>query len=337
MTAKNNRRTTINDYLLMISNIRKAYPTTAGPANISPGLAKNFITVRSEAGLSAYTIRGNIIKLSVIWAKWFIKECEVLSINPWSGIEKPKVDEPEPRYIEPAEEKAFFDWLSERWSGWRMPVLFFTVKGFTGRRITQLCSLPSSSLKDGRIAFPADINKSRRPEYARVPDAIFRELSELAGPTYIWERYPDELNAIYRKRGKPKYARCQEFRPERLKRFLQYEIIEYNRLNNGKPGFVPFTAHNFRDTAMTKAWDADIDLDRAAIAYGCNWETMKKHYIRKEALAVADAVFIRVQSRAAASTPLNGQHVENPGQSGKDSQNVVQPKVEQDRPAEGTG
>ena len=213
MKARNSRQTTINDYLLMISNIRKAHPTTKGPAEISPGLAKNFITVRSEAGLSAYTIRGNIIKLSVIWSKWFIKECEILSINPWQGIEKPKVDEPEPRYIEPAEEKAFFDWLSQRWDGWRLPVLFFTVKGFTGRRISQLCSLPSSSLKDGRIVFPPGINKSRRLEYARVPEAIFRELKELAGPTYVWERYPDDLNAIYRRRGKRKYARCQEFRP----------------------------------------------------------------------------------------------------------------------------
>jgi len=39
---------------------------------------------------------------------------------------------------------------------------------------------------------------------------------------------------------------------------------------------------------MTKAWDADIDLDRAAIAFGCNRETMKKHYIRKEALAILE-------------------------------------------------
>jgi hypothetical protein len=45
---------------------------------------------------------------------------------------------------------------------------------------------------------------------------------------------------------------------------------------------------------MTRAWDADIDLDRAALAYGCNRETMKKHYIRKEALVTADDVFDRI-------------------------------------------
>lgn len=326
MKAKNSRPSTINDYLLMLSNVRKAYPAAKGPAEITPSLAKNYITVRSESGLSPYTLRGTIIKLSVIWGKWFDKECEIISTNPWKGIEKPKVDEPQPRYIEPEEEKAFFDWLSKRWDGWRLPVLFFTVKGLVGRRILQLCSLPLTSLKDGRIVFPPEFNKSRKPEYARVPGAVFRELEATAGPKYVWERYPDELNAIYRSRGKRKYARCQEFRPERLKRFLQNEIIEYNTENDGKPGFVPFTAHNFRDTAMTKAWDADIDLDRAAIAYGCNRETMKKHYIRKEALAVADAVFIRVQSHAngnrhdkngtqaeQATTSGNGQPEVNPG------------------------
>ncbi len=328
MKAKNSRQTSINDYLLMISNLRKVYPTTTGPADISLGLAKNYIMVRSEAELSPYTIRGTITKLSAIWGKWLIKEAEVLSMNPWKDIEKPKVDEPEPRYIELEEEKAFFDWLLMRWDGWRLPVLFFTVAGLVGRRLTQLCSLPKSSLRDGRIAFPPEFNKSRKLEHARVPEAIFRELQEIAGPNYVWEQYPEQLNAIYRKRGKRKYARCQEYRPERLKRFLQNEIIQYNTENKGKAGFVPFTAHNFRDTAMTKAWDADIGLDRAAIAYGCNRETMKKHYIRKEALAVADAVFIRVQSRATASTPPEGQKVENPGQSSNGSPNGSLPKAD---------
>jgi hypothetical protein len=94
-----------------------------------------------------------------------------------------------------------------------------------------------------------------------------------------------------------------------LKRWLQNEITAYNQENEGKPGFVPFTAHNFRDTAMTRAWDADIDLDRAAIAFGCNRETMKKHYIRKEALVIADAVYERIHGKAdngEAMPPANG-------------------------------
>lgn len=68
---------------------------------------------------------------------------------------------------------------------------------------------------------------------------------------------------------------------------------------------------------MTKAWDADIDLDRAANAYGCNRETMKKHYIRKEALAVADAVFIRVQGRTTEASQKNGQEGGGQPQNGR--------------------
>ena len=45
---------------------------------------------------------------------------------------------------------------------------------------------------------------------------------------------------------------------------------------------------------MTRAGDAGVDLDRAGVAYGCNRETMKKHYIRKNALAIADQVFEKI-------------------------------------------
>jgi len=199
--------------------------------------------------------------------------------NPWADVEKPKVDEPEPRYIEPGEQQAFFDWLQKRWDGWRLPVLFFTVKGLTGRRMLQLCSLPSTCLHNGRIVFFSEVNKGRRMEYARVPSDIFEELSEIKGPTWLWEKYTTELRAFYLKRKRRDYFK--EFTPARLKRWLQNQITDYNDQNEGKPGFAPFTAHNFRDTAMTQAWDADIPVDKAAIAFGCNVETMKKHYIRK--------------------------------------------------------
>lgn len=300
MKAQNLRQRTIDDYTLMVGTLRKVLPTAGCPSDITPAQARLFKARRMEQGHSPYTVGGNINKLSVIWSKWFIDKCKLLTQDdPWEDIEKPKADEPEPRYIEPEEEKAFFAWLNRRWDGWRLPALFFTVTGLVGRRLLQMCSLPSTCLVDGRIVFPPEFNKSRKPEYARLPEAVFQELEAMKGPTYLWERYSEQLNAIYRKRGQRKYAQCRDFRPERLKRWLQNEITDYNKENEGKPGFVPFTAHNFRDTAMTRAWDADIDLDRAAIAYGCNRETMKKHYIRKEALAVADAVFEKIHGRSA--------------------------------------
>ena len=297
MKAQNLRPRTIEDYLLMLDIFRKFFPSSGGPTDITPAQAKLFKAKRMEAGNSPCTVGGNINKLSVIWSKWFIGQCRLPCMNPWEDVEKPKADEPEPRYIEPEEAQAFFDWLNKRWEGWPLPVLFFKVMGLVGRRILTMCSLPSTCLVDGRIVFSSEFNKSRKLEYARLPEALFQELAAMKGPTFLWEGYSEQLNAIYRKRGQRKYAQCQEFRPERLKRWLQKEITDYNQENEGKPGFVPFTAHNFRDTAMTRAWDADIDLDRAALAYGCNRETMKKHYIRKEALVTADAVFERIHGK----------------------------------------
>jgi hypothetical protein len=34
------------------------------------------------------------------------------------------------------EVREVFAWLTERWLGWRLPVLFFTVKGFLGNPTT---------------------------------------------------------------------------------------------------------------------------------------------------------------------------------------------------------
>jgi len=301
MKARNLRRRSIEDYLLMLDTLKSHLPDARGPGDVTVVAAKGFKAKRMEQGIAASTVFGNVNKLSVIWSKWLIKECDLLTENPWEEVEKPKLDEPEPRYLEPEEEKAFLAWLEKRWEGWQLPILFFRLKSSVGRRILQLCSLPSTALKDGRVIFHGELAKGRRMEYARIPADLFQQLQALAGPTLLFERYSADLNAIYRRRGQRRYARCGEFKPERLKRFLQNEVSAFCKAHEGEPGFRAFTAHNFRDTAMTRAWDCDIDLDKAAIAFGCNRETMKKHYIRKDNLAVADAVFEKVNGTLAMS------------------------------------
>ena len=46
---------------------------------------------------------------------------------------------------------------------------------------------------------------------------------------------------------------------------------------------------------MTRAWDANIPMDKAAIALGCHPETMKKHYVFKDRMAIADEVLSQIQ------------------------------------------
>ncbi len=47
----------------------------------------------------------------------------------------------------------------------------------------------------------------------------------------------------------------------------------------------------FRKQAFTKAWDAGIDPRRAAIAIGCNVDTMMRHYVGLDEQQVTDDVF----------------------------------------------
>jgi hypothetical protein len=52
----------------------------------------------------------------------------------------------------------------------------------------------------------------------------------------------------------------------------------------------------FRKRAFTMAWKAGIDMRRASIAYGCNVDTLMKHYVAMDEQAVTDGVFERMNS-----------------------------------------
>jgi len=187
-----------------------------------------------------------------------------------------------------------------------LPVLFFRVKSLVGRRILQLASLPSDRLdEEGRLFFASRNVKNCHFDYARLPADLAKDLQAIAGPTHLWERYAEELRAFHARRRTRNHATCvKAFDPKRLKRRLQQQIADYCEENKGVRGFRPFTAHNFRDTAMTRAWDADSPVNKAAIAFGCNAETMERHYIRKEKIAMTDAVFDQIGSGKAANKLL---------------------------------
>jgi hypothetical protein len=52
----------------------------------------------------------------------------------------------------------------------------------------------------------------------------------------------------------------------------------------------------FRKRAFTMAWKAGIDMRQASIAYGCNVDTLMKHYVAMDEQAVTDDVFRRMHS-----------------------------------------
>lgn len=59
------------------------------------------------------------------------------------------------------------------------------------------------------------------------------------------------------------------------------------------------TSHMFRKRAFTMAWLAGIDPRHASIAYGCNVETLMKHYVALDEQQVTDDVFARMAKKKA--------------------------------------
>lgn len=320
MQANNNRQTTIDDYLDSLKALRVIYPTLVGPAEVTPKLAKGFKAEYQARGYTrrkakpepatvdqkprrgrkrkqrpptvAYTrkprtLASRIRKLRVIWSRWFIKELEYVTENPWEAVELPRLEKLTPRYLTPDEIGAFFGWLTERWRAWRLPILFFTVKSFIGNRILELCSLTSDQLQEGRIVFPADETKGRKERRAILPPEIYAELKGLAGPSYVWEAFPTQLADRLRALERPATKVLPDFSPKRLKWWLQDEIDDYCKAH---PEVKRFSAHAFRKRAMTEAWRLGIHPEKAAIAFGCNVRTMMAHYVGLDETATADEV-----------------------------------------------
>ena len=316
MVANNNRQSTIDDYQNTIRILRGFFPGSRGPSDISLQLAKQFKVqyltgeysrkIKKEPKVwkgrgrkpkprpepkvfirRPQTIASRLRKLRVIWERWFIKELQFLSDNPWKEVASPKLDKLTPRYLTPDEITGFFDWLENRWQGWRLPVLFFNVKSFIGNRILELCSLKSNQLQEGRVVFAPDEAKGRKERKAILPAEVFAELKSLAGPHFVWENFPTQLQERLDANNKRHTNLLLEFSPVRLKGWLQDEIDDYC---TSHPGVRRFSAHAFRKRAMTEAWRLGISPEKAAIAFGCNVKTMMAHYIAMDEVATSDEV-----------------------------------------------
>jgi hypothetical protein len=81
MKAQNLRPATIQDYRYMVQTVRRVLPWTKGPADVTVEFAKEFKVQRLQK-VQVDTVHWNIHKLTVLWNKWFMNECGILSENP---------------------------------------------------------------------------------------------------------------------------------------------------------------------------------------------------------------------------------------------------------------
>ena len=292
-TSDGRRAPTVDYYCKLVRRIREFYPDSTGPADITEEMAekwkKTFASVLTRRNKlpSQHTVYSLIIGFSALWKTWFVEALGVCTSNPWQEVEPPKTDKGEVKIIEDDTLTHFLGWLQERFFGWELPLLFIETKAMTGCRLMDLACLESSQLRDGRVQFRPDQTKGRKARSVPLPAALFTKLEAIKGPTYLWESYPEGLVEAVTKMGWPVHQIKPDFKPARLYHWIETLFIDYGKENPDRP---PIHSHQLRKRAFTAAWQNNIDPRKAAIAYGCNVDTVMKHYVMMDEQAVTDDV-----------------------------------------------
>jgi hypothetical protein len=290
MQAKNLRVGSIQQYELAVGALRKLFPDTEGPADITPAIAEQFKVKRMNAKRMPRTVEGNIDNLSIVFGCWFRDTLHIVETNPFAEVAPPKYDKAPPRVIAPEEQRSLLDWFGKKWD-FRLPVLFLEVKASIGCRIGELATAKTEGLRDGRIRFMSETTKGRMERACRLPAELYAELERIAGSKYVFERFSDDLRAAHLRKGAPNHAKAvRDFTPARMVHWIQKEAKAYFKLSKAKR----FKLHNFRGTAMSRARMAGVAESDAAIAFGCNPTTMRQHYLALDEARIADEVFAKM-------------------------------------------
>jgi len=293
MGTSGNRYGTLGYYLKCIRLVRAVHKTE-GPGDITPALAAAWRDEvmgkpgRRKKPPSAHYVAGLIKGLSALWQKWFVEDLKLLTGNPWESAALPKADKLPVKYATDEMIEHFYTWIAERFGEWPFPKLFLSTKAYTGCRLMDLCALKSAQLRDGRLIFPADLTKGRKERAVPLDDDLFDALDGFKGETWLWEGYIPGLKAAIKAKGFPAHRIMDEFGPKRLYFWVESVFADYRKAFPDRP---VLTTHMFRKRAFTLAWQKGVDARRASIAYGCNVDTLLKHYVLMDEQQVTDDVF----------------------------------------------
>jgi integrase len=170
----------------------------------------------------------------------------------------------------------FFDWLAARFGDWDLPTVYFRVKAQTRCRVEDLCALPSAAVGGGAITFTAELVKGRKARSIPISTDLFSALERIKGDRYVWEHYPAGLRKVLEALEWPTHRLKPEFKPRRVAGWV---MTLFRAFNDARPDQPKLTSHMFRKRAFTLAKKAGIDSRDAAVAFGCNPDTMAMHYI----------------------------------------------------------
>lgn len=298
------RQTTLAQYLKDLNLIRRQFSAVDGPADIDESMAMTWLetfTVGKDKRVkydkanarqhSAHNAKNRLVSVSSLWNKWLVKELGICRTNPFANLSPPKADAKPIRHVSDEQMKEFFAYLHDFYNGWEFPILFFSVKAFTGCRLADLCGLKSEQLRNGTIVFPAGATKGRKERAVPLPTGLFDALQKYAGPHHLWESYSDELRTILDTKHMPTHRLLDGFDPERLYAWVGNLFDKYRQAFPTRPSL---NSHQFRARAFTKAWDGGVNAKQASIAFGCNPDTLLKHYTALDEQKTTDDVFAKI-------------------------------------------
>jgi integrase len=286
LEASGLRAATVKRYLSNLNVLAEMFPETRGPSDIRRGHGADF-KLRRSAQVDPETLHSNINQLRFTWRKWLGKECKLVTANPWAEVELPKLDKKKPRVVTDAQKRAFVGWLQDNFPGWRLPCLFIETKAYLGCRISELAALVPAQLQAGRVCFVSDVSKGRKSRECKVPPELFEELRAGAGPQYVFERFSEELRALYHARGlKHVAAKMKPFKPRYLSKWMQERLIDFRNLHADVPYF---KLHGLRATAISEVRQT-VSAEKAAVFFGVSPRVMAQHYEALDEVAIADEV-----------------------------------------------
>ncbi len=297
------RGPTVDYYVKLLRRARAFHTVTAGPADVSPGMAEAWkkafssTPTRRKKLPSPHTVFSLVRGFSSLWQAWLVDELAVCVGNPWADVTPPMTDRIEVRVIDDETFTHLLGWLDARFSGWVLPRVFLEVKAVTGCRLMDLCGLGADQLRDGRLHFRADQTKGRRARSVPLPPDLAARLAALKGPRFLWEAYPSGLREAVKRMGCPTHRIKPDFAPRRLYQWVETLFLEYGAAHPDRP---KVHSHQLRKRAFTAAWEGGIDPRRAAIAIGCNPDTVMRHYVKLDEQQVTDDVMIKLADRLGA-------------------------------------
>lgn len=303
MEADNLRPSYVRDIQWRFGAFQQMFPEAKTPADVTPAMAQEYKRRRAEAEMSPWTVKSDLSFVKSIFGKWLVRECGLLTSNPFANVRPPKCDDPDVRIVSAEESAALFKWLGERWNNWKLPLVYLQVAALLGWRATETASLREEDLlPDGFVRVAAENCKTRRHKYGWLPADLYADVQGCAANGWVFGRFSDQLRRLillWKKR--PRHAALvKEFTPKRMVQWFQDELRAFQ---DGKED--RFTLHDYRRTAVTGLQMAGVSEKETSLLVGATPEVIRKHYERMDRMTIAKRA---IERRLAAAGSGNAQN-----------------------------